>query len=302
MFHEVEKFFLELSKSYVEIFASYEDTDFCKDEWSSAIGSGITSVLEEGNVFEKVGVGFSSIQSNSLPAVALGRHSELDGKPFKVCGVSLIAHPFNPHIPTTHANFRYFECGDTRWFGGGFDLTPFLVHVDDFKHWHAVAKRECDKTDNNLYALYKEACDSYFYLKHRRETRGVGGLFIEDCWLGSFEKTFQLVKNLSKGFVEAYFPIVERRKQETFTKCEKDFQLYRRGRYTEFNLLYDRGTLFGLQSNGRVESIFMSLPPISTYKYSLPDNFKSLNQNLLQVLRPINWEYYGDVQKKEKII
>ncbi len=235
-------------------------------------GGGRTRVLEDGVVIEKGGVNFSRVQGASLPPSASARRPGLAGAPFEAMGVSLVIHPRNPYVPTAHMNVRFFiaEPAGARpawWFGGGFDLTPFYPFEEDVVHWHSTARQTCDRFDPDYYARFKAWCDEYFTIRHRGEARGVGGLFFDDLASPGFEHCFGFTMALADAFLDAYLPIVERRRDTAYGPRERDFQLYRRGRYVEFNLVYDRGTLFGLQSGGRTESILMSLPPLAAWRY-----------------------------------
>ncbi len=247
---------------------------FHEDAWERERGgSGISRVLSEGSVIEKGGVNFSHVFGDQLPPSASASRPELAGRRFQAMGVSLVIHPDNPFAPTSHANFRFFIAeSDTEapvwWFGGGYDLTPYYGNEDDCRHWHRTAKAACDGHDESLYPKFKKACDEYFYLPHRKEPRGIGGLFFDDFNELPFEESFALVRDVADSFLDAYVPILQARKEEQFTEAHKKFQRYRRGRYVEFNLVYDRGTLFGLQSGlGRIESILMSLPPEVRWEY-----------------------------------
>ncbi|MBT5228682.1 MAG: oxygen-dependent coproporphyrinogen oxidase, partial [Methylococcales bacterium] len=240
---------------------------FLTDEWTregGGGGGGITKVLTNGHVFEQAGVNFSQVSGDQLPPSATAARPELAGRSFQAMGVSLVIHPNNPYIPTTHMNVRFFIAEKTGedpvwWFGGGFDLTPYYPFKEDVVHWHQNSKAACAPFANDTYDRYKKWCDDYFYLKHRKEARGVGGLFFDDLNELGFEQSFALTQSVGNHFLSGYLPIVEKRKNTPFTDRERQFQLYRRGRYVEFNLVYDRGTLFGLQSGGRTESILMSL-------------------------------------------
>ena len=247
------------------------EAEFAHDRWERAAGGGGESrVLADGRIFEQAGVGFSHVFGEQMPASATKHRPELAGKQFQAVGVSLVLHPRNPYIPTTHANFRFFNAGGKNpiwWFGGGYDLTPYYPFHEDVVHWHKTAKASCDPFGEALYPRYKKWCDEYFYLKHRDETRGVGGLFFDDLNEPDFEASFGFLKSVGDSFLEAYVPIVNRRCDHPYGNRQRDFQLYRRGRYVEFNLIYDRGTLFGLQSGGRTESILMSLPPQVRWQY-----------------------------------
>ncbi len=275
---------IELVKSYLldlqdRICLALENEDgggeFITDEWqktSGLRGGGRTRVLENGKVIEKGGVNFSLVQGDHLPASATARRPELAGRKFTALGVSLVIHPRNPHIPTSHANVRYFvaEKEDEEpvwWFGGGFDLTPFYPLIEDCVHWHKTAKNACDPFGAEVYDKFKKWCDEYFYLKHRDECRGIGGLFYDDLNDWGFEKCFNFMKSVGDGYILGYLPIVAKNKDKDFSEEEKFFQEIRRGRYAEFNLVFDRGTIFGLQSGGRTESILMSLPPVTRWGY-----------------------------------
>ncbi|MEX0899149.1 MAG: oxygen-dependent coproporphyrinogen oxidase [Gammaproteobacteria bacterium] len=233
---------------------------------------GVSRVLADGALFEQAGVGYSRVHGDKLPASANAQRPELAGKAFEATGVSLVLHPRNPHVPTTHMNVRCFVAGrdtDTPiwWFGGGFDLTPYYGYDDDCVHWHTVARDACAPFGDDVYARYKRWCDEYFYLGHRGEPRGIGGVFFDDLNEWGFERSFAFMRAIGDAFLEAYAPIAARRRDTEYGERERDFQLYRRGRYVEFNLVWDRGTLFGLQSGGRTESILMSLPPLVRWQY-----------------------------------
>ncbi len=244
-----------------------------EDDWQrEAGGGGRSRVFTRGEVFEQAGINFSQIHGGALPQAATANRPELAGKRFAACGVSLVIHPLNPYVPTTHMNLRLFVAGGDNdapiwWFGGGFDLTPYYGYVEDARHWHGVAKNVCQPFGDGVYPRYKKWCDEYFYLPHRREMRGIGGLFFDDLNDWGFKRCFDFVRAIGDAFLPAYLPIVERRRHKIYGDRERQFQLYRRGRYVEFNLLYDRGTLFGLQSGGRTESILMSLPPLVRWHY-----------------------------------
>jgi coproporphyrinogen III oxidase len=259
---------------------------FACDPWQrSAGGGGESRVLSGGRVFEQAGVGFSHVFGNEMPPSATKHRPELAGKQFQAVGVSLVVHPQNPYVPTTHANFRFFSAGEEDpvwWFGGGFDLTPYYPFREDVVHWHQCAKASCEPFGEDLYPRYKQWCDQYFYLKHRDEARGVGGLFFDDLNEAGFEKNFAFLRSVGDSFLDAYGPIVKRRRGHPFSERQRDFQLYRRGRYVEFNLIYDRGTLFGLQSGGRTESILMSLPPEVRWKYNWQPEPGSPEEELYQ--------------------
>lgn len=245
---------------------------FCDDRWTRPQGGGgRTRVLTGGAVFEQAGVGFSSVSGTALPGSASALRPALAGASFRAQGVSLVFHPRNPYVPTTHCNLRFFEARHgqetTWWFGGGFDLTPYYGFEEDARHWHATARAACDPFGTDRYARFKKWCDEYFFLRHRQEPRGIGGLFFDDVNQAGFEQELAFVQSVGDHFLAAYLPIVQRRRATPYGERERDFQLYRRGRYVEFNLVYDRGTLFGLQSGGRTESILMSLPPLVAWRY-----------------------------------
>jgi coproporphyrinogen III oxidase len=279
----------EVVKSYLlqlqeRICAGLEAEDgsgkFIRDAWErpdgeggGLRGGGMARVLSEGTVFEQAGVNFSDVRGASMPVSATAHRPELAGRRFHAMGVSLVIHPRNPYVPTSHANVRFFIAekeGETPiwWFGGGFDLTPYYPFEEDVIGWHKMAKSACDPFGAEFYPKYKKWCDDYFFLKHRNETRGVGGLFFDDLNSLGFDKSFAFMRSVGDHYLDAYRPIVAKRKATSYGERERDFQLYRRGRYVEFNLVYDRGTLFGLQSGGRTESILMSLPPLVKWRYN----------------------------------
>ncbi|TDR80719.1 oxygen-dependent coproporphyrinogen oxidase [Paludibacterium purpuratum] len=271
---DVQSFLLALQ---ARICQALEQADgaaqFVCDTWQREEGGGGQSrVLTQGQVFEQAGVNFSHVSGDRLPPSASAHRPELAGCRFQAMGVSLVIHPHNPYVPTSHANVRYFvaERDDAEpvwWFGGGFDLTPYYGFEEDAVHWHTVAREVCRPFGEQVYPNYKQWCDQYFFLKHRQEARGIGGLFFDDLNEGGFERCFALTQAVGNGFLDAYLPIVERRKAHSWGVRERQFQLYRRGRYVEFNLVWDRGTLFGLQSGGRTESILMSMPPLARWEY-----------------------------------
>ena len=267
---------------------------FGSDTWERPGGGGGDSrVLKQGDVFEQAGVGFSHVFGDQMPPSATKNRPELAGKAFQAVGVSLVLHPRNPYVPTTHANLRFFTAGQRKpvwWFGGGFDLTPYYPFHDDVVHWHRAARAACAPFGDDLYPRYKQWCDEYFYLKHRGETRGVGGLFFDDVNDLGFDRSFEFVRAVGNSFLPAYRPIVEKRISHRYGDRQRSFQLYRRGRYVEFNLIYDRGTLFGLQSGGRTESILMSLPPMVRWEYDWQPEPGSPEEALYKdYLRPRDW-------------
>ena len=269
---------------------------FKEDSWTREEGGGGRSrVITEGGIFEKGGVNFSHVHGTQLPPSATAARPELAGRSFEAMGVSLVMHPENPYIPTSHANVRFFiaeKPGEEPvwWFGGGYDLTPYYGNIEDCQHWHQTAKLACDPFGEEVYPRLKQWCDEYFFLKHRNEPRGVGGLFFDDYNQPGFEQSFGLMRSVGDSYVEAYLPIVERRKTMSWSERERRFQLYRRGRYVEFNLVYDRGTLFGLQTGGRTESILMSLPPLVRWEYDWQPEEGSTEADLYNIyLQPRTW-------------
>ncbi|MBI2778257.1 MAG: oxygen-dependent coproporphyrinogen oxidase [Gammaproteobacteria bacterium] len=269
---------------------------FKEDRWDRAEGGGgISRVLTEGAVFEQAGVNFSHVFGDKLPPSATAHRPELAGRTFQALGVSLVMHPRNPYVPTSHANVRFFiaekeGAEPVWWFGGGFDLTPYYGFEEDAMHWHSVAREACQPFGEDMYPRYKKWCDDYFFLKHRGEPRGIGGLFFDDLNEGGFARCFGFMTSVGDQYINAYLPIVARRKNTPYGERERDFQLYRRGRYVEFNLVYDRGTLFGLQSGGRTESILMSLPPLVKWRYNWRPEPGTPEARLYEVfLKPRDW-------------
>jgi len=268
---------------------------FIEDNWTRAEGGGgRTRVLTNGTVIEQGGVNFSTVSGDKLPPSATAHRPELAGRSWQACGVSLVIHPKNPFIPTSHANVRFFIAekegeAPVWWFGGGFDLTPFYPFKEDVVHWHQTAKDLCSPFGASVYDEHKKWCDEYFYLKHRNETRGVGGLFFDDLNKWDFDKCFAYIKAVGQGFIDAYVPIIEKRKNTEYQEKHRQFQLYRRGRYVEFNLVFDRGTLFGLQSGGRTESILMSMPPLARWEYNYQPEDDSAESLLNEYLKPRAW-------------
>ena len=269
---------------------------FVEDAWQREAGGGggRTRVLKRGALVEQAGIGYSSVRGTPLPPSATAHRPQLAGAPWLAVGVSLVLHPWNPYLPTTHANVRYFEAhprdaAPVWWFGGGFDLTPFYPFDEDCRHWHGVARDLCAPFGADVYARYKRWCDEYFYLRHRDETRGIGGLFYDDLNVWDFDTCLDFTAAVGQGFLDAYLPLIERRRAMAYGEREREFQLYRRGRYVEFNLVYDRGTLFGLQSGGRAESILMSLPPRVRYEYGWQAEAGSAEARLAEYLRPRQW-------------
>jgi coproporphyrinogen III oxidase len=269
---------------------------FRRDAWQRPDGGGGESrVLSEGRVFERAGVSFSHVAGDKMPPSATQQRPEIAGAPFEAMGLSLVFHPRNPHVPTTHCNIRFLTAtaaggAPVWWFGGGFDLTPYYPYDEDVVHWHGTARDACLPFGDGVYERYKDWCDRYFFLPHRNETRGVGGLFFDDLNEGGFERCFGLWRSVGDHFLPAYLPLLQRRVHAKYGERERNFQLYRRGRYVEFNLVYDRGTLFGLQSRGRTESILMSLPPLVRWEYDWSPPAGSPEARLYaDFLRPRNY-------------
>ncbi|WP_371195363.1 oxygen-dependent coproporphyrinogen oxidase [Glaciecola sp. SC05] len=292
----VKAFLLQLQDNICQALALADgEGKFTEDSWVREEGGGGRSrVMSKGAVIEQGGVNFSHVFGSQMPPSATAARPELAGRNFQAMGVSLVIHPHSPLIPTSHANVRFFIAekeGEEPiwWFGGGFDLTPTYVFKEDAKHWHQVAKDLCLPFGEQVYAKYKKWCDEYFYLKHRNETRGIGGLFFDDLNEWGFDQSFAFMQAVGNGFIDGYVPIIEKRKALPFTERERQFQLYRRGRYVEFNLVYDRGTLFGLQTGGRTESILMSMPPLARWEYDYQPPPDSPEGNLYQYLRAIDW-------------
>ena len=279
-------YLLALQDAIVERVEGLDGKSFARDEWTRAEGGGgITRILEGGRLMERAGVGFSHVTGTKLPPSATTQRPEIAGRTWEAMGVSLVFHPRNPYVPTVHMNVRFFMAGDAWWFGGGMDLTPYYAFEDDCVHFHR-ANRDALAAFPGLHPRFKQACDDYFFLKHRNEPRGIGGTFFDDFSEGGFERSFAVMRAIGDAFLPAYFPIVERRMDQACGERERDFQAYRRGRYVEFNLVWDRGTHFGLQSGGRAESILMSLPPAVTWRYQWTPEPGSAEARLAQVLMP----------------
>ncbi|MDF1589604.1 MAG: oxygen-dependent coproporphyrinogen oxidase [Gammaproteobacteria bacterium] len=295
----VRRYLLQLQDAICQQLETVDgQAQFIEDDWvrdSHGGGGGRTRVLTNGAVFEQGGVNFSEVSGDDLPASATANRPELAGRSFKAMGVSLVLHPHNPYVPTSHANVRFFiaeKQGEAPiwWFGGGYDLTPYYGFEQDVIEWHQTAKNACDPFGEDVYQDYKKWCDDYFYIKHRDEPRGVGGLFFDDLNQGGFDHCFAFLQSIGNSYIDAYVPIVKRRKNTEYGERERDFQLYRRGRYVEFNLVYDRGTLFGLQSGGRTESILMSLPPLVKWRYNWQPEADSAEEQLYRYfLKPRDW-------------
>lgn len=295
----VRNYLLDLQDRICEaIEAADGSASFQEDLWERpGGGGGRTRVLGEGAVFERAGIGFSHVFGESLPAAASASRPEIAGRRFDAVGVSLVFHPRNPFVPTTHANVRFFVAekegeAPVWWFGGGFDLTPYYPFWEDARSWHQVARAACEPFGDDLYLRFKRWCDEYFFLKHRGETRGVGGLFFDDLRFDGddgFARSFAFLRSVGDAFLAAYLPIVERRREHPWGEREREFQLLRRGRYVEFNLLFDRGTLFGIQTGGRTESILMSMPPRVSWAYDWRPEEGSREAELWNYLRPRDW-------------
>lgn len=294
---QIKNYLLSLQ---TELCASLEAEDdsqtFNEDRWThSESGGGITKTLTNGQHIEKAGVNFSHVIGQHLPAAASAHRTHLIDAPFQAMGISSVIHPKNPYAPTSHMNVRFFmteprDHPPVWWFGGGFDLTPYYGFEEDCGHWHQTAQNFCAPFGKDVYPQFKKACDDYFYLKHRQEPRGIGGIFFDDLNKWEFETCFNFIQAVGNGFIQAYQPILNRRKNHPYGEQELNFQRYRRGRYVEFNLLFDRGTLFGLQSGGRTESILMSLPPVVTWQYNWQPEPGSKEAELYEVfLKPRDW-------------
>jgi len=285
--NKIKEYLLALQDRISEKLMSIDaDLELTEDSWQrEAGGGGRSRVMRRGKIFEQGGINFSHVFGENLPLSAMAHRPELAGRSFQAMGDSLVIHPLNPYVPTTHMNVRFFiaEKADEDpicWFGGGFDLTPYYGFKEDAKYWHQTAKQACDPYGDEVYEKYKKWCDDYFYLKHRQEPRGIGGIFFDDLNEWGFEKSFSFMQSVGDHFLDAYIPIVEKRKNIEYGQQERDFQLYRRSRYVEFNLLQDRGTLFGIQSKGRVESILMSMPPLVKWSYDWAPEKNSLESKL----------------------
>ena len=291
-FERVQDFFLSFRENCRDLVESLEPQGkkFYADKWKSPLGRGSSNVLEGGKIWEKVGVNFSSIKADSLPPAASKKNSRLAQSPYKVCGISVVAHPLNPFVPASHLNMRFFLV-DRRlwWFGGGFDLTPYYPFEKDCILWHGNAERVCNDFETGTYEEFKKNCDDYFYLPHRREMRGIGGLFFDDLNRRQLKTCFAFTQAVGECYLKNYMEIVQRRKDSPYGDEEREFQLYRRGRYAEFNLLHDRGTLFGLQAGGRTESILMSLPPLVKWSYKKNTSLSVAEERLMPFLRPKDW-------------
>ncbi|MFA6036574.1 MAG: oxygen-dependent coproporphyrinogen oxidase [Legionellales bacterium] len=287
----IKNYFLKLQDSICHGIEAIDGKTFIQDDWKRELGGGGRTRVIQGNVIEQGGVNFSHVYGNELPKAATLARPELAGCSFQALGVSLVLHPHNPYVPTTHMNVRFFIAEKPNqapvwWFGGGFDLTPYYPNREDCVHWHQTARTLCEPYGENVYSRFKKWCDDYFYIKHRQEARGIGGLFFDDLNEWEFERCFSFTQALGDNFLGAYVPILNKNKKRTFGERERAFQCYRRGRYVEFNLVYDRGTLFGLQSGGRTESILMSLPPVVHWHYQYQPEPGSPEAELYQTYLP----------------
>lgn len=294
----VRNYLLDLQQNIVTALELAGGDAFLRDEWVRAEGGGgISRLIEGGSLFERAGVLFSHVKGMTLPPSATAHRPEVAGRPWEAMGVSMVLHPRNPYIPTTHMNVRMFvakatagtDQKDIFWFGGGMDLTPYYPFEEDARHFHLVNHDALAPHSPTAYEEYKKWCDEYFFLKHRNETRGVGGIFFDDLSAGGFEASFALLRSVGDAFLSAYMPIVEKRRNMPYGERERDFQAYRRGRYVEFNLVFDRGTLFGLQSGGRTESILLSMPPMASWRYNWQPTAGSPEARLAEFLKPRKW-------------
>ena len=292
----VEAYLRDVQSRLCATLEAEDHAKFISDTWTREQGGGgDTRILEDGKTFERAGVGFSQVAGTQLPPAATKARPELIGRAWRAMGVSSVVHPRNPYVPTAHLNVRFFvaespDAAPVWWFGGGFDLTPYYGYDDDARHWHACARDACVPFGTDVYPRFKKQCDEYFYLPHRGEPRGIGGLFFDDWTQGGFDAAFGLMKSVGDHFIKAYLPIVQRRKATAFGERERQWQLYRRGRYVEFNLVHDRGTLFGLQSGGRTESILMSMPPRVEWRYQHTPASGTAEAELYEkYLKPRDW-------------
>lgn len=294
----VQDYLLGLQDRIVTALELAGDAKFGRDEWvREQGGGGISRMIEGADLFERAGVLFSHVRGDTLPASATAHRPGVAGRSWEAMGVSMVLHPRNPFVPTTHMNVRMFVAfappdsaeNDIFWFGGGMDLTPYYVFEEDARHFHQTCKDALDSHDAALYPEYKRWCDEYFYLKHRQETRGIGGVFFDDLSEPGFDTAFAITRSVGDAFIQAYLPIVERRRSMPYGDEHKDFQKYRRGRYVEFNLVFDRGTLFGLQSGGRTESILLSMPPEVSWRYDWHPDADSAEAKLYDYLKPRQW-------------
>ena len=292
----IKTFFTTLQEDIIRRLAAFDGQDFQRDTWQRAEGGGgVSRLIEEGSFFERGGVNFSHVTGQSLPASATAARPQLAGRAWEALGVSLVLHPRNPYCPTAHMNVRFFVArkpgeADIWWFGGGMDMTPYYGQIEDVQHFHRTCHAALQPFGADVYAQYKANCNDYFFLKHRNEPRGVGGIFFDDLSTGGLERCFALTQAVGHAFIPAYLPVLEKRRDTPYGERERDFQAYRRGRYVEFNLVWDRGTLFGLQSGGRTESILMSLPPVVKWRYDWQPEAGSPEAELYELfLQPRDW-------------
>ena len=283
----VSQYLTSLQKALGQEFANIEGAKLVNSNWRSQLGSGKGLRLEDGNVFERAGINYSSVGGDSLPPAASAKRPKLAGRRYDAVGVSVVAHPRNPFCPTAHLNVRFFCAGDVWWFGGGMDLTPHYGYAEDCRHFHLACRSALDKFDAALYPAFKKQCDEYFYIRHRGEMRGCGGIFFDDFSQGGFDNAFSVMRSVGDSFVHAYLPLIQKRKDINYGQREELWRDERRGRYVEFNLVYDRGTLFGLQSGGRADAVLMSLPPSSRWRSLSTDN--EAHKKLRPFLRPKKW-------------
>lgn len=292
------QYFLDLQQRIVTGLEQVSNESFREDRWDREEGGGgISRLIEGGEFLERGGVLFSHVQGATLPPSASAHRRELAGRPWEAMGISMVLHPRNPYVPTTHMNVRLFvakarpgiDDSDRYWFGGGLDLTPYYAYEEDARHFHQTCHDALAPFGDEYYPRFKGWCDEYFYLKHRKETRGIGGIFFDDLDVPDFDSSFALTRSVGDCFLQAYLPIVERRIGQEYGQRERDFQAYRRGRYVEFNLVFDRGTLFGLQSGGRTESILLSMPPIAQWRYDWQPEPGTPEARLYEFLTPRDW-------------
>jgi coproporphyrinogen III oxidase len=297
MLDSVRNYLTGLQESIVSALEAADGGRFIRDAWDRPEGGGgVSRVIEKGQVLERGGVLFSHVRGDRLPASASAHRGNIAGRPFEAMGVSLVIHPLNPYVPTVHLNVRFFIALPTEtdttpvwWFGGGMDLTPYYPFEEDVRHFHRTCKSSLDPFGEHWHPRFKKWCDEYFFLKHRGEARGIGGVFFDDLSDPGFDESFAMMRSIGDAFNRAYVPIVERRKSTAWGERERDFQLYRRGRYVEFNLVFDRGTLFGLQSGGRTESILCSMPPLAQWRYDWHPEPGTAEAKLYEFLKPRDW-------------
>ena len=284
-----------LQQQLVSALAAEDNTAPRFTDWNSALGSGRGCTLSGGELFERGGINYSQISGKTLPAAATIRHPELAGCAYQAAGVSLVLHPHNPYCPTVHLNVRWFAAGDRWWFGGGMDLTPYYAFIEDCRHFHGTCKAALDSHNITLYPLWKKNCDDYFFIRHRNEARGIGGIFFDDYNSGGFAAAFAVFQAVGNAFLPAYLPLLRQRRDTMYSDREREWQKHRRGRYVEFNLIYDRGTLFGLQSGGNADAILMSLPPAVCWGEPAISPGKEELALITDFLPPQDWAAYNNV-------